>query len=31
VLEVAFEHRPDGGFENVWLSGPAMRVFGGEI
>lgn len=30
-LEVAFASRPDGGFENVWLSGPAERVFGGEI
>ncbi|MDJ0366441.1 diaminopimelate epimerase [Hymenobacter sp. H14-R3] len=30
-LEVSFDHRPDGGFENVWLSGPAERVFGGEI
>ena len=28
-LEVSFEPRPDGGFENVWLSGPAIRVFGG--
>lgn len=30
-LEVSFEQRPDGGFENVWLSGPATRVFGGEV
>ncbi|ALW85074.1 diaminopimelate epimerase [Hymenobacter sedentarius] len=30
-LEVAFEQRPDGGFENVWLSGPAVRVFSGEV
>ena len=28
-LEVAFESRPTGGFCNVWLSGPAVRVFGG--
>ena len=31
LLEVAFDQRPDGGFENVWLSGPAVRVFGGEL
>ncbi|MEJ7659457.1 MAG: hypothetical protein WKG07_07450 [Hymenobacter sp.] len=31
LLEVAFEARADGGFENVWLSGPAVRVFGGEL
>ncbi len=31
LLEVSFETRADGGFENVWLSGPAVRVFGGEI
>lgn len=30
-LEVAFERRAGGGFANVWLSGPAERVFGGEI
>jgi diaminopimelate epimerase len=30
-LEVSFETRPDGGFANVWLSGPATRVFGGEV
>jgi len=30
-LEVAFEHRPGGGFANVWLSGPAVRVFGGAV
>ena len=30
-LEVSFEVQPDGGFTNVWLSGPAVRVFGGEI
>ncbi len=31
LLEVSFSPRPDGGFANVWLSGPAVRVFGGEI
>ena len=30
-LEVSFDTRPDGGFTNVWLSGPAVRVFGGEV
>ena len=30
-LEVSFEQRTDGSFENVWLSGPATRVFGGEV
>ena len=30
-LEVAFEQRTDGGFANVWLSGPAVRVFEGRI
>jgi hypothetical protein len=25
------KQRPDGGFENVWLSGPAVRVFDGEV
>jgi len=30
-LEVTFERRPGGSFTNVWLSGPAVRVFGGEI
>lgn len=30
-LEVSFEPRPDGGFTNVWLSGPATRVFGGVL
>ena len=29
LLEVAFEQQPDGSFTNVWLSGPAVRVFGG--
>ena len=31
LLEVSFDARPAGGFENVWLSGPAERVFGGQI
>jgi diaminopimelate epimerase len=31
LLEVSFEPGPDGGFQNVWLSGPAVRVFGGEV
>ena len=31
VLEVAFATRPDGGFDNVWLSGPAEHVFEGTI
>jgi diaminopimelate epimerase len=31
LLEVSFEPGPDGGFQNVWLSGPAVRVFGGEL
>ncbi|MGI4884730.1 MAG: diaminopimelate epimerase [Janthinobacterium lividum] len=31
LLEVAFQTQPDGGFADVWLSGPAVRVFGGEI
>ncbi|HEX8505938.1 MAG TPA: diaminopimelate epimerase [Hymenobacter sp.] len=30
-LEVSFEQRPDGGFTNVWLCGPAVQVFGGAI
>ena len=29
LLEVAFTVRPDGGFADVWLSGPATRVFSG--
>jgi len=29
LLEVSFEQKADGGFTNVWLSGPAVRVFGG--
>ena len=31
LLEVSFEAQASGGFTNVWLSGPAVRVFGGEI
>ena len=30
-LEVSFEQRADGGFTNVWLSGPAVLVFSGQI
>lgn len=30
-LAVSFELRPDGGFTNVWLSGPAVRVFSGAV
>ena len=30
-LEVAFRPRPDGGFADVWLSGPAVRVFEGTV
>ncbi|MBJ6108591.1 diaminopimelate epimerase [Hymenobacter sp. BT523] len=30
-LEVSFEQRPDGGFTNVWLSGPAVQVFSGQL
>ena len=30
-LEVAFEPAPEGGFTNVWLSGPAVRVFSGTV
>ncbi len=30
-LEVAFAPAPNGGFTNVWLSGPAVRVFGGVV
>ncbi|WP_046246617.1 diaminopimelate epimerase [Hymenobacter terrenus] len=30
-LEVAFEQQPSGSFTNVWLSGPAVRVFGGGV
>jgi len=30
-LEVAFEALAGGGFTNVWLSGPAVRVFEGQI
>jgi diaminopimelate epimerase len=31
ALEVSFDARADGGFANVWLSGPAVQVFSGEI
>lgn len=30
-LHVAYEARPDGSFTNVYLSGPAQRVFSGTI
>ncbi|WP_345109901.1 diaminopimelate epimerase [Hymenobacter algoricola] len=30
-LQVAFEARPDGSFSQVYLSGPALRVFGGQV
>lgn len=30
-LQVSFETQADGSFTNVWLSGPAVRVFGGEV
>ena len=30
-LEVSFDSQADGSFTNVWLSGPATRVFGGEV
>lgn len=30
LLEVAFEQQADG-FKNVWLSGPAVQVFRGEV
>jgi diaminopimelate epimerase len=31
LLAVSFEQQPDGSFTNVWLSGPAVRVFQGSI
>ncbi|WP_151087276.1 diaminopimelate epimerase [Hymenobacter baengnokdamensis] len=31
LLEVSFEKHPDGRFTEVWLSGPAVRVFEGNI
>lgn len=31
LLEVAYDTTAAGGFTNVWLSGPAVRVFGGEL
>jgi len=30
-LQVSFEARPDGSFTQVYLSGPAVRVFGGQV
>lgn len=30
-LEVSFEVQPNGSFANVWLSGPAVRVFEGTL
>jgi diaminopimelate epimerase len=30
-LQVAFETRPDGSFTQVYLTGPAVRVFGGQV
>lgn len=30
-LQVSFDKQPDGSFTNVWLSGPAVRVFSGEV
>ena len=30
-LRVAFDSQPDGSFTNVYLSGPAMRVFEGKM
>lgn len=31
VLEVTFDRTPEGGYQNVCLTGPAVRVFGGEL
>ncbi|MBD2767310.1 diaminopimelate epimerase [Hymenobacter sp. BT664] len=31
LLEVSFQQRGDGGFENVWLSGPTKQVFSGVV
>jgi diaminopimelate epimerase len=31
LLEVAFQTQANGSFTDVWLSGPAVRVFGGEL
>lgn len=31
LLEVAFQTQPDGSFTDVWLSGPAVRVFEGSF
>jgi diaminopimelate epimerase len=30
-LQVKFHYSPDSGFSDVWLIGPAERVFGGEV
>ena len=30
-LQVRFENQADGSFADVWLSGPAVRVYGGEV
>lgn len=30
-LAVRFEKAPEGGYQNIWLIGPAVRVFSGEI
>ena len=30
-LKVSFERRPDNTFTNIWLEGPAQKVFTGEI
>ena len=30
-LAVSFEQQPNGSFTNVWLSGPAVRVFEGQL
>lgn len=30
-LEVSFTSNPSGGFENIWLKGPATKIFTGEF
>ncbi|WP_317239146.1 hypothetical protein [Hymenobacter sp. 5516J-16] len=30
-LRVAFDAKPDGSFTNIYLSGPATRVFDGKL